>query len=54
MTLPEHIAVAAQEGDLETVKAYFEDDTDGARDVDDIYEDDLTALLMCTGGVWST
>ena len=62
MTLPEHIAVAAQEGDLETVKAYFEDDTDGARDVDDIYHitygvvftdvtgDDLTALLMCSGG----
>ena len=35
--LPHYIHVAANGGDLDTIRAYFEDDTlsDGARDVDD-------------------
>ena len=35
--LPERIGEAASDGDLDTIRAYFEDDTlsDGARDVDD-------------------
>ena len=32
--IPGHIADAASRGDLETIRAYFEDDSDGARDVD--------------------
>ena len=54
MTLPFHIAVAAQEGDLDTIRAYFEDDSDGARDVDDICEEEtletVTLLMLAAGG----
>ena len=54
MTLPFHIAVAAQEGDLDTIRAYFEDDSDGARDVDGFCEDNissaLTPLMHCAQG----
>ena len=34
--LPERIGEAAKEGDLETIRAYFEDDSNGERDVDDV------------------
>ena len=54
MTLPFHIAVAAQEGDLDTIRAYFEDDSDGARDVDGFCEGNissaLTPLMHCAQG----
>ena len=33
------MGVAAVEGDLETIRAYFDDDSDGARDVNDLCED---------------
>ena len=48
--IPENVADAARDGDLETVRAYFEDDSDGARDVDDICENsntNFTLLMMC-------
>ena len=52
--LPEHIGVAARQGDLETIRAYFDDDSDGARDVDDLCEDNissaLTTLMHCARG----
>ena len=56
--LPERIGEAAKEGDLETVRAYFDDDSDGVRDVDDVYESDnaivwstsMTPLMWCAGG----
>ena len=35
--LPERIGEAAKEGDLETIRAYFEDDSDGERDMDDVW-----------------
>ena len=55
MTLPEHIAAAARDGDLETIRDYFEDDSDGARDVDETWTDDnLTALLLCSGGAYGS
>ena len=47
--IPENVADAARDGDLETVRAYFED-SDGARDVDDICENsntNFTLLMMC-------
>ena len=49
MTLPEHIGVAARQGDLETIRAYFDDDSDGARDVDDVCESSpgSTPLMAC-------
>ncbi|CAH0369353.1 unnamed protein product [Pelagomonas calceolata] len=52
MTLPEHISVAATEGDLETIRVYFEDESDGARDVDGLCEDvvGMTPLMRCAGG----
>jgi hypothetical protein len=52
MTLPEHIWFAAREGDLDTIRAYFEDDSDGARDVDDVFENvnNLTPLIQCARG----
>ena len=50
MSLPEHISVAATVGDLETIRAYFEDDS--ARDVN---ESDgiigMTPLMRCAGGI---
>ena len=52
MSLPEQISVAACEGDLETIRAYFEDDSDGARDVNGLCEDvvGMTPLMRCAGG----
>ena len=34
--LPDCIGEAAKSGDIETIRAYFEDDSDGERDVDDV------------------
>ena len=52
--VPGHIADAASRGDLETIRAYFEDDSDGARDVDDICEEEtletVTLLMLAAGG----
>ena len=51
--IPEHLFAAAARGDLETIRAYFEDDSDGvARNVDDSLGDDNdeTLLLNCAGG----
>ena len=52
--IPGHIADAASRGELETIKAYFEDDSDGARDVDDICEEEtietVTLLMLAAGG----
>jgi len=52
--IPGHIADAASRGDLETIRAYFEDDSDGARDVDDICEEEtletVTLLMLSAGG----
>ena len=52
--LPHYIHVAANEGDLDTIRAYFEDDSDGARDVDGFCEDNissaLTPLMHCAQG----
>ena len=54
--IPEHLFAAAARGDLETIRAYFEDDSDGvARNVDDSLGDegddnDETLLLNCAGG----
>ncbi len=48
---PLEIVAAAREGDLDTIRAYFEDDSDGARDVNDVCEDTVDTLLMhCAGG----
>ena len=44
---PLEIVAAAREGDLDTIRAYFEDDSDGARDVNDGCEDTVDTLLMC-------
>ena len=45
--LPERIGEAAKEGDLETIRAYFEDDSDGvARNVDDSLGDDNDETLL--------
>ena len=49
--IPHDIVVAAREGDLDTIRAYFEDDSDGARDVNDGCEDTVDTLLMrCAAG----
>ena len=56
--LPERIGEAAKEGDLETIRAYFEDDSNGERDVDDVCESEnsimfrtlMTPLMWCAGG----
>ena len=52
--IPGHIADAASRGDIETIRAYFEDDSDGARDVDDICEEEtletVTLLMLAAGG----
>jgi hypothetical protein len=50
--IPENVGDAARDGDLETVRAYFEDDSDGARDVDDICGgiSELTPLMRCARG----
>ena len=50
--IPENVGDAARDGDLETVRAYFEDDSDGARDVDDICEgiSAVTPLMRCARG----
>ena len=53
--LPERIGEAAKEGDLETIRAYFEDDSNGERDVDDVCESEnsimwrtlMTPLMWC-------
>ena len=37
--LPAEIAHAAREGDLETVRNWLDDDSDGARDVNDVDRD---------------
>ena len=52
MTLPEHIGVAAKQGDLETIRAYFDDDSDGVRDVDDVclVSPGSTPLMACARG----
>ena len=48
---PLEIVAAAREGDLDTIRAYFEDDSDGARDVNDGCEDTVDTLLMrCAAG----
>ena len=45
--LPERIGEAAKEGDLETIRAYFEDDSNGERDVDDVCDHlGRTPLMM--------
>ena len=43
--LPERIGEAAKEGDLETIRAYFEDDSNGERDVDDEMPAAIRALV---------
>ena len=49
--LPLEIVQAASRGDLETIRAYFEDDSDGARHVDDHrHHPGLTPLILCAGG----
>ena len=56
--LPERIGEAAKEGDLETIRAYFEDDSNGERDVDDVCESEnsimwrtlMTPLMWCAAG----
>ena len=50
--LPAHVGVAACEGDLDTIRAYFEDDTisDDARDVDDVAIHGWTPLMSCVAG----
>ena len=52
--IPGHIADAASRGDLGTIRAYLEDDSDGARDVDDICEEEtletVTLLMLAAGG----
>ena len=50
--IPENVGDAARDGDLETVRAYFEDDSDGARDVDGICEgiSAVTPLMRCARG----
>ena len=52
--IPGHIADAASRGDLETIRTYFGDDGDGARDVDDICEEEtletVTLLMLAAGG----
>ena len=42
--LPERIGEAAKEGDLETIRAYFEDDSNGERDVDDVCESENSIM----------
>ena len=37
--IPEHIGDAASRGDHDTIRAYFEDDSDGARDVKSLIAD---------------
>ena len=45
--IPEHLFAAAARGDLETIRAYFEDDSDGvARNVDDSLGDDNDETLL--------
>ena len=52
--IPAEIGAAAREGDLDTIRAYFDDDSDGVRDVDAFCEDDissaLTPLMQCAQG----
>ena len=54
--LPAEIAHAAREGDLETVRNWLDDDSDGARDVNDVDRDpadpdaDGWTLLQSTSG----
>ena len=45
--IPAEIVAAAREGDLDTIRAYFEDDSDGVRDVNDGCEGTVDTLLMC-------
>ena len=45
--IPAEIGAAAREGDLDTIRAYFDDDSDGVRDVNDVCEDTVDTLLMC-------
>ena len=49
---PAHIGLAASRGDLDTIRAYFEDE--GARDVDYFCEGTegigMTPLMLCAGG----
>ena len=54
--IPEHIIGAAGRGEIETIRAYFDDDREGARNVNDTFgelsENDscMTLLLMCADG----
>ena len=49
--IPGHIGDAASRGDLATIRAYFEDDSDGARDVDDgVPPSGSTLLMKCAWG----
>ena len=54
--IPEHIIGAAGRGEIETIRAYFDDDREGARNVNDtsgeLSENDscMTLLLMCADG----
>ena len=48
--LPTHISMAASRGDLDTIRAYFEDDSDGARDVDGVGIHGWTPLMSCAAG----
>ncbi len=48
--LPERIGEAAKSGDIETIRAYFEDDSDGERDVDDVCDLRWTPLMWCAWG----
>ena len=56
--IPAEIGAAAREGDLDTIRDYFDDDSDGVRDVDEVYESEnsivwstlMTPLMWCAGG----
>ena len=51
--IPGHIGEAASRGDLETIRAYFEDDSDGARDVDDICEEETLETVTLLMLLWT-
>ena len=48
--IPNAIIAAASDGNLHTISAYFEDDSDGARDVDDVGLHGWTPLMSCAAG----
>ena len=48
--IPNAIIAAASDGNLHTISAYFEDDSDGTRDVDDVAFHGWTPLMSCAAG----